>query len=104
IVGAGNGMYSRSLDNGVTWTTLATMPGLYVNIYSISTIPGGGLIFGSGTGEGKYCRDFTIPLRRALCIPADTSLAPVGNFSRSTSGERIPLRGGSWNGAGSAGL
>jgi photosystem II stability/assembly factor-like uncharacterized protein len=104
IVGAGNGMYSRSLDNGVTWTTLATMPGLYVNIYSISTIPGGGLIFGSGTGDGKYCRDFTIPLRRALCIPAATSLAPVGNFYRSTSGERIPLRGGSWNNAGAAGL
>lgn len=94
--------YARSIDGGVTWSSVSTINGYASNIRSALAIVAGGVLYVGSNGQSAA--DYSIPLRQSLCIPAAPSLAPVGNFYRSTSGERIPLRGGSWSNAGYAGL
>lgn len=43
-------------------------------------------------------------LKRALIVPAAGISSPTGYMWRNDSGERLPFRGGSWTGAGLAGL
>lgn len=43
-------------------------------------------------------------VKQSLIVPASAALAPIGYYSGSADGERIPFRGGAWRNAGSAGL
>lgn len=43
-------------------------------------------------------------VKQSLIVPASAALSPIGYYSGSADGERIPLRGGLWLSAGAAGL
>lgn len=86
-----DGVIHLAPDNGVYTEAAYTNTGF--------VMPQNGHTFGGQPNAGA-----SNLVKQSLIVPASAALAPIGNYDRVPTGERLPLRGGHWNFSSSAGL